>query len=250
LTSGVFFADEHERFGIHEAADVVNVAVRVVAHRAFGQPEDVFDAEIIFQRRFDFAFCQAGVADLDPGIEVTFLGGEQRAAAVHLDAAAFDDEGPAAAFGVEKFLAQHPRGGFGTLVSLRQLWYLAQPLKWKWTMAVSDFGLWALDFGLRFTKIGPLSRVQPRLVGCTTNWIFFKLQPARWKRGGELFLGLVPDEQADDFAGGNLSHHFAVDPRMAVEFARPVGGVVRPAEPGGLVRFPFGGHREAEFERG
>ena len=50
------------------------------------------DAEIIFQRGFDFRFAKAGIADLDFGVEVTLLGREQRAAAVHLDAAAFNDE--------------------------------------------------------------------------------------------------------------------------------------------------------------
>jgi len=64
---------------------------------------------------------------------------------------------------------------------------------------------------------------------------------------GEFLLGLVPDENADDFAHGNFSRHFAINPRNDREFARPVTSVVRPAEPGGLMRFPFGRHREAEF---
>jgi len=58
------------------------VAVRVVALRAFREPEDIRDAEIIFQRRLDFPFAEAGIADLNLLVEITFLGGNQRAAPV------------------------------------------------------------------------------------------------------------------------------------------------------------------------
>ena len=89
---GIFFAHEHQRPGVHKAADVVNVAMRVVANRAFGEPENVFHAEIMPQRMLNFLFSEAGVAHLNFGVKIALLGGQQRATAVHLDAAAFDDE--------------------------------------------------------------------------------------------------------------------------------------------------------------
>ena len=57
-----------------------------------------------------------------------------------------------------------------------------------------------------------------------------------------IFLGSMADENADDFTRRNVPHHFAIDPGNGREFARPVTGVVRPGEPGGFMRFPFGGH--------
>ena len=112
----------------------------------------------------------ARIAHLYLRLKIALLGGEQRAAPVDLDAAAFQDERSCRRSGVEKLLAEQPRRRLRNRRSFRQSLYLAQALKWKWTMAVSDFGFRISDFGLRLTKIGPLSRIQPRLVGCTMNW--------------------------------------------------------------------------------
>ena len=86
----IFFADEHEGFGVHETADVVNVAVGVVADGAVEEPQDIFHAEIFFEGVVVLRPGHAGVADLDFWMQITFLGGEQRAAPVQLDAAAFN----------------------------------------------------------------------------------------------------------------------------------------------------------------
>ena len=48
---------------------------------------------------------------------------------------------------------------------------------------------------------------------------------------------LMGSEQADDFR---------IEPGDGLEFAGPVFGIVRPGEPCGLVRLPFGGHAVAE----
>ena len=55
---------------------------------------------------------QAGIANLDFGMQITFLGGKQRATAVHLDAAAFDDKRPAIKLRAEKPFAQPVRRHF------------------------------------------------------------------------------------------------------------------------------------------
>ena len=84
--------DEHERFRVHEAADVVNVPVRIVAHRTVEQPQDVFHAEILPEHPVVLFPGQARVPHLDLRVQVTFLGRQQRPAAIDLDAAAFNDK--------------------------------------------------------------------------------------------------------------------------------------------------------------
>ena len=65
--------------------------------------------------------------------------------------------------------------------------------------------------------------------------------PARALR----LVGGVVDQQLDPLAGGQLADDLAVDPGDRPEAARPVGRVVRPGEPGRLVRLPLGGHARA-----
>ena len=89
--------------------------MRVVANRAFGKPENIFNTEIMLQRVLDVPFPEAGVAHLNFWVEITLLGGQQRAAAVHFNAAAFDNEGFAAEAGVEKFFAEQLGRRFGNL---------------------------------------------------------------------------------------------------------------------------------------
>src|SRR5713226_1070259 len=43
-----------------------------------------------------------------------------------------------------------------------------------------------------------------------------------------------------------MADNFSEGPRNGRKFSRPIGYFVRPAEPGGFVRFPFGGHAKAE----
>ena len=52
-------------------------------------------------------------------------------------------------------------------------------------------------------------------------------------------------QDANCFAFGEMADNFTVDPVNRLDFTGPVGGIVRPADPGGLVRFPFGGHVES-----
>src|SRR5260370_4956667 len=78
-----------------EAGDVVDVGVSVVAGAALVEPEDLFDAEVVVEGLFQvlagFGFgAEAGVAFLNFGEEALF-GGEEKAGAVGVDAAAFED---------------------------------------------------------------------------------------------------------------------------------------------------------------
>src|SRR6267142_1192372 len=73
---------------------------------------------------------------------------------------------------MEKFFTEQPGGGFGNFGVLAPVVIFCPAIEMK--MDNGGFRLWALDFGLLLTNIGPVSRVQPRLVGCVTNCIFRK----------------------------------------------------------------------------
>ena len=59
--------------------------------------------------------------------------------------------------------------------------------------------------------------------------------------GAVFGVGIV-DEDVDGFDLGEVANDFGVDPGDGLEFSGPVFGVVRPGDPGGGVRSPFGGH--------
>ena len=174
---GAGFLDEDEGPGVHESADVVDVAVGVVAGDPAPEPEHVGDAQPVAHGRLEALAPQAGVADLLPGGEVALLGREQRAPAVDLDAAAFEDEVPAPDARRKSRFANSRAAVSGTRRSLAKSAYLAQALKWKCTIAVSE-----RRPAPRRTKTGPLSRVQPRLVGWRTNLTRESAAPARARR--------------------------------------------------------------------
>jgi hypothetical protein len=79
--------------------------------------------------------------------------------------------------------------------------------------------------------------------------------------GGEIGAGIFQDTARDGFGvfsfdedahaldAREMTHDFGVDPWNGREFAGPVGAFVRPAEPGGFVWLPFGGHAIAEGVR-
>jgi len=63
------FADEDQGLAVHETADVVDVAVGVIAHGSFAQPENIGHPQVLFQRGFDLFFAEAGIADLNLRVE-------------------------------------------------------------------------------------------------------------------------------------------------------------------------------------
>ena len=68
------------------------MAVRVVAGDAFLQPDGLTDAEKIGKVLFEFRAPQTGIANLHRLAEQAFFGGQQEAAAIHIDAAAFQHD--------------------------------------------------------------------------------------------------------------------------------------------------------------
>src|SRR5713101_2656694 len=63
------------------------------------------------------------------------------------------------------------------------------------------------------------------------------------------FGGAVFDEKIDAFHLRQMTDDLGKRPRNGRKFSGPVRYLVRPAEPGGFVAFPFGGHAEAESVR-
>src|SRR5580704_10343382 len=60
------------------------------------------------------------------------------------------------------------------------------------------------------------------------------------------FHRLVLDKNSDALDLREMAHDVRVNPGNGSKFSRPVGFFMRPGEPGGGVRFPFGGHPVAE----
>src|SRR6266568_4386864 len=63
------------------------------------------------------------------------------------------------------------------------------------------------------------------------------------------FGGAVFDQEINAFYRRQMADDFSKGPGNGRKFSRPVGYFMRPAEPGGFVRFPFGGHAETESVR-
>src|SRR5690554_3115461 len=76
-------------FRLHETAEVVHVAIGLIAVEALGQPDDTLHPEMVAERLLDLVPLQVRVA---VGIEQTFLSSDQGALAVHMDSPAFEDE--------------------------------------------------------------------------------------------------------------------------------------------------------------
>ena len=100
-------------------------------------------------------------------------------------------------------------------------------------------------------NVGPESRSQPRSVAALKNCTRVEFHPRPIEQVGNRALhratgyydvhGLDAAEMADDLG---------VDPGNGRELARPVVAVVRPGDPGRLVRLPFGGHAVAKLGGG
>src|SRR5262249_46857449 len=91
---------------------------------------------------------------------------------------------------------------------------------------------------------------RPRAIGADPEEVYpAEVHPHTTENRPRLPLGAgVLHQDAHALAGHEMAHHLAVDPRDGRELPRPVTPLVRPGEPGGGVRLPFG--RPAVAERG
>src|ERR1017187_1447577 len=79
--------------------------VSIVTRHTSRQPENIAGAQVCLEDSFEFMPAHSGIPHLHHRIEIALLGGDQRAAAIHLDAAAFEHELLSLAPRVEQSLA-------------------------------------------------------------------------------------------------------------------------------------------------
>src|ERR1019366_2767488 len=190
---------------------------------------------------------QARIAHLNLGIEITLLGGQQRAAAVHLDTAAFNHEVFADVLRIKQVLAEKPRPGLrppGVLLPVVML----RP---RVVVEMHDGGLARLPFAIchlpsAFIPSTSLHEDRPDVARpAARGGVVDELDAAqvgaraRKETARELLVGLAVDEDADDLPRANLADDLSIDPADGFHLAGPVDLIVRPDQPGRLVPLPF-----------
>jgi hypothetical protein len=252
----IWFDDRDNRGRVDEAGEIVDVAVGIVAGDTVAEPENVGGTEIIAQDIFDFGAGHPGIARLDRAEEALF-GGEQGAAAIHVNAAAFED------YALGRCLRMPPRFSFGRGARFPHRFWLPEG-QFQAVVGVGDEG----GVFLIIVILGPGIEF-PVGDGDFAGGIFYEdgagiagpsaiCRDAGKFYGGKIGAGIFQDvargrfgvlsfdEDSHAFDPREMAHDFGVDPGDRREFAGPIGALVRPAEPCGFVRFPFGGHAEAE----
>src|SRR6185295_17631126 len=81
---------QHHCSRSHEPAEIVHVAVSVVAGDPPAEPDDVPRAEEVAERGFEIGTSQPGIANLNGRIEQAFFGGQQSASTIYINAAALE----------------------------------------------------------------------------------------------------------------------------------------------------------------
>src|SRR5262249_5462594 len=93
---------------IDEAAEVVDVTVRVVAVDPAREPDHVGHAEEVSEDQFVICPREAGIADLDRWVEQALLRRHERARAVDVDRSPFEDDFTPLDVGRKRRTANHP----------------------------------------------------------------------------------------------------------------------------------------------
>src|SRR3989441_3821025 len=223
----IVLATQNDRARFHEAAQIIHVAVRVVACNPFAEPERIRDAESIVEDGLDLEPGQSGVAGLHLGIEQAFFRREQRAATVHIDAAALENN-----LRLDQRKLEPLRCALGDPVVFLPVLVLRPGVEME-----------ARDGEALISAHENRSEVpRPAAVG----------RKGQKVRAGEVHsdllqdstgLGLLSpgvDQYADHFARRQLANYLAVHPGDRREFPGPIGDVVRPADPGRRMRLPLG----------
>ncbi len=92
----VVFTGDDDGLWIGEARQIVNVPVRVVAGDAVLQPDCLRRAQILTKDGFDIGASQFWIAGLDRA-QQAFFGSQNGARAIHINAAAFENNAMAVA---------------------------------------------------------------------------------------------------------------------------------------------------------
>src|SRR5690242_12290448 len=219
------------------------MAVRIVARDSLAQPEHIRGAEVRLEDRLELRPPQTGVADLHRLIEQAFLGGEHRAAAVDVDAAAFEHD----------IAISWPR-------PYREQSYFESRGRARGD-AVVQFPIGVLGpciepelrdrerRGMVCSHEDGPEVAGPAAVGGEPDELDaadIDAPPLFEHPSGPALVGGRIDQDAHQLSGRERPRDLAVHPRDRGELAGPIAGVVGPADPRGVVRLPLGRHAEAE----
>ena len=239
--AGIGLVAEHHGARVDEAAQVVDMPVRVVAGDTLAQPQHVRDAQVVAEGPLELGARQPGVAHLDLGVEQALLGGEERATAVHVDASPLQHHVALAGARAKHAQAEPFRDSLGHLVVLLPVGILGP----------------AGEAEARDGEFGPRRRAPheegaeitgPAAVGGDPEELDAGQIHARTLQHapGLTLVRDSGDKDPHDLARRELAHDLAVHPRDRADLARPVACLVRPADPCGVMRLPLGGHAEPE----
>ena len=238
---------EHDRRRVDEARQVVDVAVRVVAGDAVAEPQH------LARRRGSRRARARAPRDRGPGcapaprVEQALLGGEERAAAVDVDGAAFQHERARACRRRDGRREERAlRGARATRrrhASSSRLWFGV--LRPAVEAPVGDGDRRRRRVGrrsgsCRASSSGRSARGRTRRASAST--------PTRCstRARSAARAGVVGTRMRTRSPAREVADDLAVDPANGASLPRPVGALVRPGDPGRGVRLPLGRHAEAE----
>src|SRR5579859_1514073 len=215
--------------------------MRVVADDATLEPEHVCYPKIVAKDVFVILLCEARIPFLDFA-QKAFFGGEQRAAAVHINASAFENYSAAS-------MLRLPEAAFQFLVCFGNdqvvflvIWILGPAVELK--IIESDF----TGFGSNTDRAGvphpaAIGGRDEKIHGIEIRSRFFE------DRAHARLRFAIFNQQENALDARKMADDFGESPGNSGKFSRPIACFVGPAEPGRLVWFPFRGHAEAERER-
>src|SRR5947208_4505965 len=239
--AGIRLAAQHHGSRIDEAAQVVHMAVGIVAGDPPPEPQQVRHAEVVAQRALQLRARQAGVPHLDRGVEQTLFGGEERAPAVDVDAPTLQHDIAVPGPSTQQPQAEPFRNPFRHLVVPFPVGVFRPGVEAE--AGDGDLGARALTPHEQGAVIA-----RPPAVGREAEEFDARgvdTDPFEYAPGLALVRGRI-HENTYDLARHELANDLAVYPRDRCELARPIARVVRPPDPGGVVRLPLGGHAEAQ----
>src|SRR5262245_26949752 len=238
---GVVLTTQHHSPRIHKAAEIVDVAMSIVARDAFAEPERVRDTEHFAKDIFELIPGPPGISRLHGGIEQTLLRRDQRASSVHVDAAAFQYDFP-----IEQWQLELLGCANGDEVIPFPIFVLGPPVEMK--SRDREAPPRGLPPGVSFLPHEDRTEVAgPAAVrGKTQKMHAVEFDAGSFEEPRSLCLmAFGIDEEPDAFAGREMPNDLAVHPWNGLELSRPIRLVVWPAEPRRRVGLPLSGHAEA-----
>src|ERR1035437_4572572 len=241
----ISFPAENDGARIYKPAQVINVPVRVVAGNSLAEPENIGYAQVSAEDRGDFLASKTRVADLHGGIEQAFLRSQERAESIGVNAAAFQNKPTALHHGVKHAASQRPRRSRRNLAILSPVRILRPTCEAE--TRNGHVGARRVTLHKHGAEVA-----RPAAIGGKAEKLHalqIHANPFENTASFSLVVFRV-DQNSHDFAGNDVTYDLTVHPGDGGEFLRPVGEVVRPPDPRGLMRFPLSRHAVAAWGLG